>query len=45
MRCDILSVRVGYILWNTNNAIPVILREGDDRDMITPLYILDYSAH
>jgi hypothetical protein len=35
----------GYILWNTKNAIPVILREGDGRDMITLLNILDYSVH
>jgi hypothetical protein len=30
---------------NTNTAIPVILREGDGRDMITLLYILDYSVY
>jgi hypothetical protein len=44
-RCGFLSIGVGYILENTNNAIPVILREGDGRDMITLLYILDYSVH
>ena len=44
-RCAFLLIRVGYILKNTNNAIPVILREGDGRDMITLLYILDYSVH
>jgi len=45
MRCTFLSIWVGYILWNTNTAIPVILRDGDGRDMITLLDILDYSVH
>ena len=43
--CGFLSIGVGYILKKINNAIPVILREGDGRDMITLLYILDCSVH
>jgi len=39
------TIGVGDILWNTIKALPVILREDDDSDIVTLLYISDYSAH